>query len=42
MEEPRLIVDGRYQKSDLAKYPKAKKLGDPIREYNIEGEHHYH
>ena len=42
MEEPRLIIDGKYQKIDLSKYPKAEKLGDPIREYNIEGKHHYH
>ena len=26
----------------MSKYPKAQKLGDPIREYNIEGKHHYH
>lgn len=42
MEPPRLIIDGKYQKIDISKYIKAKKLGKPVRDYQIEGKLHYH
>jgi predicted dehydrogenase len=42
MQEPRLIVDGKYKKIDISKYSEAQKIGDPIREYDIETKLHYH
>lgn len=42
MQEPRLIVDGKYKKIDISKYSEAQKMGEPIREYNIETKLHYH
>ena len=42
MELPRLIVDGKYKKIDLSKYPEAIKMGNPVRDYDKEAHLHYH
>ncbi len=39
MQLPRLIVDGKYEEIDLSV---AEQLGPPIRDYNKEGNMHYH
>jgi len=39
MQLPRLIVDGKYEELDLSV---AEQLGPPIRDYNKEGNMHYH
>ena len=42
MELPRLIVDGKYENIDVSKFDKSNKLGEPIRDYGVEGDMHYH
>lgn len=42
MELPRLIVDGKYKDLDLSKIAGAAELGEPIRDYDLEGPKHYH
>lgn len=42
MELPRLIVDGKYKDLGLSKIKKAEQLGPPMRDYNKEGNMHYH
>lgn len=44
MELPRLIVDGEYQdiSAEISKIEQAGQLGEPIRDYNVEGKKHYH
>ena len=42
MELPRHIVNGQYQDLDLSLNDKISNLGEPIRNYNKEGEKHYH
>lgn len=38
MELPRLIVNGQYEAFDVSKF----ELGEPIRDYDVEGKKHYH
>lgn len=42
MQLPRLIVDGKYEKIDPTKFEKSNQIGPPIRDYNKEGDMHYH
>jgi len=42
MQLPRLIVDGKYQEIDIPKYDQSNQMGEPVRDYNIEGNKHYH
>ena len=42
MQLPKLIVNGKYQELDIAKYDQSNQLGEPIRDYNTEGNKHYH
>ena len=42
MQEPRLIINGKYQKIDVERYTKSQKIGEPNRDYNIESRLHYH
>jgi hypothetical protein len=42
MELPRWIVDGKYVPLDLSKIEGAKAMGEPIRNYDTEGNKHYH
>ena len=38
MELPKLIVAGKYKEMDISKF----QLGEPIRDYDMEGKKHYH
>lgn len=42
MQLPKLIVDGAYQKIDIAKYDTKGEAGKPTVSYEIEGDKHYH
>lgn len=42
MQLPRLIVDGQYVPLDLSKVEGAQALGEPVRDYDREGDKHYH
>jgi predicted dehydrogenase len=44
MQLPRLIVDGKYVdiSDQIAQIEKAENLGEPIRDYDLEGPKHYH
>ncbi len=42
MELPRLIIDGAYVDIDLSSYPEAQAMGQPVRDYLVEGAKHYH
>ena len=42
MELPRHIVNGQYQELDLSLNNEISNLGEPIRNYNKEGDKHYH
>ncbi|MFC2107420.1 Gfo/Idh/MocA family protein [Bacteroidota bacterium] len=42
MQLPKLIIDGEYQDLDLSIIDESKQLGAPIRDYNKEGDMHYH
>jgi len=42
MELPRLIVDKKYENIDVSKFDISNQLGKPIRDYDIEGDMHYH
>lgn len=42
MQLPRLIVDGEYRELDLSVIPPADHPGDEIRDYETEGNRHYH
>ncbi len=42
MELPRLIVDGKYQELDLSIIKDQEAIGEPVRDYNSEGNKHYH
>jgi len=41
MQLPRLIVEGKYEEIDAAKIEQFN-MGEPIRDYEIEGKKHYH
>ena len=38
MELPRLIVNGQYEAFDVSRF----ELGEPVRDYDVEGKKHYH
>lgn len=42
MELPRLIVDGKYQELDLSIIKDQEAIGEPVRDYDSEGDKHYH
>jgi predicted dehydrogenase len=42
MELPRLIVDGQYQDLDLSIIENQDEIGEPVRDYDSEGQKHYH
>ena len=42
MQLPKLIVDGAYQDLDLSILSEEQAMTEPIRDYAIEGEKHYH
>jgi predicted dehydrogenase len=42
MELPRLIVNGKYQELDLSIIKESDQPGAPVRDYNTEGNKHYH
>ena len=42
MQLPKHIVDGKYVELDLTKLKKSGKIGDVIRDYEVEGKRHYH
>lgn len=42
MELPRLIVDGKYQELDLSIIKDQDAIGEPVRDYDSEGDKHYH
>jgi hypothetical protein len=42
MELPRLIVDGKYEALDMEKIESKFQLGPPVRNYDEEGNKHYH
>lgn len=42
MQLPRHIVDGKYQELDLSIIKNQDEIGPPIRDYNKEGDMHYH
>lgn len=42
MELPRLIVKGKYEEIDIAKYDPSGKLGGPTEDYGTEANKHYH
>jgi hypothetical protein len=42
MELPRLIVNGKYQELDLSILKESDQPGEPVRDYNTEGNKHYH
>ena len=42
MELPRLIMDGKYQDLELSKREETRDLGAPVRDYDTEGNKHYH
>ncbi|MEZ5070302.1 MAG: Gfo/Idh/MocA family oxidoreductase [Bacteroidales bacterium] len=42
MQLPRLIVNGKYEKLDMPKIQKDFGIGPPVRNYNEEGNRHYH
>mgnify|MGYP003664136031 FL=1 len=42
MELPRLIVDGKYQELDLSIIKDQEAIGEAVRDYDSEGDKHYH
>ena len=42
LELPRLIVNGKYQELDLSIIQPSERPGDPARDYETEGNKHYH
>ncbi|MFT4735714.1 MAG: putative dehydrogenase [Arcticibacterium sp.] len=42
MQLPRHIVDGKYKELDLTKLKKTGKIGEVLRNYDLEGKRHYH
>ena len=42
MQLPKLIVDGKYETIDIASYDSSNQMGEPIRNYEVEGKRHYH
>jgi predicted dehydrogenase len=42
MQLPRHIVDGKYKELNLTKLKKSGKVGEAFRDYDIEGDRHYH
>ena len=42
MQLPRLIVNGKYEKIDIPKYDPNGEAGPPVRDYESEGNKHYH
>lgn len=42
MELPRHIVEGEYQDIDVTPFEEAGQIGEPVRDYGLEGHKHYH
>lgn len=42
MELPRHIVDGEYREVDVTPFVSSGELGEPVRDYGLEGHKHYH
>jgi hypothetical protein len=42
MELPRHIVDGEYKEIDVTPFERAGQIGEPVRDYGLEGDKHYH
>lgn len=42
MQLPKHIVDGQYQDLDISAIEQSGQIGPPIRDYNLEGDMHYH
>ncbi|QBA63390.1 Gfo/Idh/MocA family protein [Muriicola soli] len=42
MELPRHIVDGQYKEIDVSPFVSSGEIGEPVRNYALEGDKHYH